>query len=75
MYGAGLWLAVMQMPPEQPRSRTAHESVGTGEMRGYTYAVTPLAAMMAAVVRTNSSPLLRLSRAMATEGLSKFAFR
>lgn len=44
-------------------------------MRGYTYAVTPLAAMMAAVVRTNSSPLLRLSRAMATEGLSKFAFR
>ena len=65
----------MQMPPEHPRSRTAHDSVGTGEMRGYTYAVTPLAAKMAAVVRTNSSPLLRLSRAMATDGFSKFAFR
>ena len=65
----------MQMPPEHPRSRTAHDSVGTGKMRGYTYAVTPLAAKMAAVVRTNSSPLLRLSRAMATDGFSKFAFR
>ena len=65
----------MQMPPEQPKSRTAHESVGTGEMRGYTCTATPLAARMAAVVFTNSSPLLRLSRAMATEGASKCAFR
>ncbi|VWM24775.1 Uncharacterised protein [Collinsella intestinalis] len=53
----------------------AHESVGTGEILGYTYEVTPLAARIAAVVLTNSSPLLRLSRAMATVGFSKFFTR
>ena len=70
LYFAGLWLAVTQMP--RIALQVAHR-IGKRRRRHklrVRYALMPFAASTAADSFANSTPLLRLSCAMATESLA-----
>ncbi len=68
-YSAGLWLAVMLMPPMALRLRIVWLMTGVGVSRSQSRGVSPLLAKTSAAASENSRPRNRVSYPMMTTGL------
>ena len=60
-YSAGLWLAVMLMPPRALRTRMVWAMTGVGASRWQSRGTSPLAASTSATASENSRPRNRVS--------------